>query len=207
MEGVKSWLLVVGILSMVGWWNVYKEVTEYAEKAPQGEGLREAIPVAPPSAAPEPSPEPCELLMDLGADYGNRIIPEWALAVVTIRMEADAEPFEGKVAVGKVLRNRTRMKYASDGTLSETILRPWQFSAWNTDHPRRGRVCGAPLDSPLTQDALRAWEESEHYTGLTERVVLYHTAAKPVGAGRWPPTWALNAEFERQIGAHVFYRD
>ena len=59
-----------------------------------------------------------------------RLIPEDKLAILTIAQEALAEPFEGKLAVAEVIRNRMKQRYMSDGTVEGTVLRAWQFSGW-----------------------------------------------------------------------------
>jgi len=162
-----------------------------------------------PPEAPEAEAGLCDVLLMAPEEYGDRLIPEWALAVATIRMEADREPFDGKIAVGVTIRNRMKFRYSSDGTLAGTVLKPFAFSCFNTDHPRRGRICAAPLDDPLTEQAYRAWLASgdpgtARILGLDGRVVLYHaiTMAKE-------PYWvdAPSVKFVKEIGHHRFYAD
>lgn len=49
---------------------------------------------------------------------------------ITILQEAGGEPFEGKLAVAYTIMNR-------GGSVTDTVLRSYQFSCWNTDSPTR----------------------------------------------------------------------
>lgn len=50
------------------------------------------------------------------------------LYALCIEQEAGGEPYEGKVAVARVIANRTALHYSSDGTTAGTITWPNQFS-------------------------------------------------------------------------------
>lgn len=52
------------------------------------------------------------------------------LLATCIADEAAGEPYEGKVAVGRVIRNRMAAHYESDGTVVGTVLKKWQFSGF-----------------------------------------------------------------------------
>jgi len=53
------------------------------------------------------------------------------LEALNIYQEAGGEPDEGKAAVARVVRNRMRRKFFSDGTVAGTVLAKDQFSwAW-----------------------------------------------------------------------------
>ncbi len=54
---------------------------------------------------------------------------------MTIKMEAGGEPYPGKLAVAYVIRNRSSKTGKS---ISDVVLDPWDFSAWNTES--RGRL-------------------------------------------------------------------
>lgn len=129
------------------------------------------------------------------------LIDQDALAVVTIRLEADGEPYAGKVGVAEVIRNRMRRLYSSDGTVSGTVLRRLQFSCWNAADPRRAQMCNAYEAAPLSRAARDAWDESAH-TALVSGATLYHAATMDPY-----PDWASRAKFVVQLGGHRFYRD
>ncbi len=130
------------------------------------------------------------------------LIEDWKLGVATVLMEAGGEPYEGKVAVAAVIHERMRSKYFSDGSVGDTVLKPLQFSCWNSVHPARAKVCCSDLTSPQVQEALRAWVDASR-ANPWKGVVLYHAASMAQH-----PTWASSDEVElvKQIGGHLFYR-
>ena len=54
---------------------------------------------------------------------------------LTIWGEARGESDHGMLAVAFVIMNRSR-----DGDIINTVLRPYQFSFWNTDDPSRPKI-------------------------------------------------------------------
>ena len=131
-----------------------------------------------------------------------RLISEDALAVANIWAEARGEPFEGKCAVGEVVRERMRRKYMSDGTVSGTIFRAFQFSWTNPTDPNRVHALSIDDDDPVVQECARAWKESEtsHYA---RGAVLYYA---PAGVPK-PPPWATPEKLAVVLGAHQFFQD
>lgn len=129
-----------------------------------------------------------------------RLISDDALAVVTIFQEARGEPWEGKLAVGEVIRNRMRRKYSSDGTATDTVLKPFQFSGWNTQD--RNRIPSLRIDTNdlIVQECVKAWKESEHTTTVKGAVLYYN----PEIVTQKPKWVDLSIEVAR-IGPHVFY--
>lgn len=130
----------------------------------------------------------------------GRIIPDDHFAILCIFAEARGEPFEGQVAVGNVIRNRTREKYFSDGTVASTVTKPWQFSWMNTVDEQRCRVLSACWEEPEIKIAQSAWQASES-TNEVGDALFYH-------ADYVHPTWAKaqSIEFVKRIGRHLFYR-
>lgn len=53
----------------------------------------------------------------------------------TIYGEARGEPWEGKIAVAWVVRNRAERGGWWGDTIREVCLKPWQFSCWNETDP------------------------------------------------------------------------
>jgi len=135
----------------------------------------------------------------------TEIIAPWCLAVATLVGEAGFEPYLGKLAVAKTIRNRMKMRYSSDGTVAGTVLRPLQFSLWNTSDPARIIACKTLLDNKNAREAHLAWFESaaKNHPELTgfDRVTMYH--ADYIAT----PGWAKRSIRVRQIGRHIFYRD
>lgn len=132
-----------------------------------------------------------------------RLVEDYAWAVITIWQEAQAESYLGKVCVAEVIRNRTRMKHMSDGTVAGTVLWPMQFSGWNAhdDTPKfRERVEGAKLDTddPVVQDCLRAWSEAMAGSNLVQGAMYYYNPRI------CSPKWAEKGKVIRVEGNHRF---
>jgi spore germination cell wall hydrolase CwlJ-like protein len=128
-----------------------------------------------------------------------RLVSDTALAAITIWQEARGEPYEGKLAVAEVIRNRMRAHYASDGTVAGTVLRPRQFSGWNSDD--LNRVPSLKLDDGdrVVADCVRAWKEAaEQNTDVAKRALLYYAPALAL------PSWAKGCVEVARIGRHLF---
>lgn len=132
-----------------------------------------------------------------------RLISEEALAVVTIMQEAEGEPYLGKLAVAEVIRNRMNKNYASDGTVSGTVLRPLQFSGWNAKDPGRIRSVRADSDGAIVKDCIRAWNEARAGSNTVHGAVLYYNPS----IVKETPDWALpdSADEVAVVGQHHFF--
>jgi cell wall hydrolase len=124
-------------------------------------------------------------------------------AVLTIDQEARGESFEGKLAVAEVIRNRTLRKYQSDGTVQGTVLKPYQFSGWNTSDPNRAIAARRAAVTGQMAEAILAWQTAVvESTDVAKGALLYH-------ADHVSPAWAAHATIRKltKIGAHTFYTD
>lgn len=134
-----------------------------------------------------------------------KLIPDWKWIVPTIRQEADGEPFEGKVGVAEVIRERMESGYNSDGTAAGTVLSPYQFSGWNTNDANRTRIANCDISDPLTIEAINAYKRAfEGHSVTVGRANLYHSKKmNPF------PSWTLNPKVIKitEIGNHIFYRE
>lgn len=131
----------------------------------------------------------------------GRVIPDDTWGIMCVFAEARGEPYEGQVAVGCVVRNRTARKFFSDGTVVDTVSKPHQFSWMNTGDGQRRRVLGVDRSDPAWKIATRAWFESE-FAHLVDDAVFYH-------ADYVQPYWSKvqGIEFVKRIGRHLFYRE
>ncbi len=134
-----------------------------------------------------------------------RLITDDALAIVTIFQEASGEPMEGKIAVGEVIRNRAALRYQSDGTIAGTVLRPFQFSGWNsTRDPNISalRIRSVQMDDGawLIKECAEAWVWSRD-SHLVDAAVLYLNPAAVANL----PAWADPKKLITKIGHHEFY--
>lgn len=134
-----------------------------------------------------------------------RLISRDAIAIATIWQEAAGEPYEGKLAVAAVIRNRMKRQYQSDGTVEGTLLKDFQFSGWNTGQGSlRQRSLRLDDQDPIVRDCAKAWKESE-LIDPTHGAVLYFA---PKGV-RVEPRWASaeSVKLVARIHNHQFYTD
>ena len=130
------------------------------------------------------------------------LIPGDALAIATIRAEADGEPYEGKLAVASVIRNRMRFCYQSDGTAAGTVFHPYAFSCWNTPMKTRAHWLQVQVEDPRTQEARMAWEASEKVSNVGDAVLYFN----PRGVSH-EPEWVKATTLVKRISHHLFYFD
>jgi hypothetical protein len=151
------------------------------------------------------------------------------LLAVCIADEAGLEPFVGKLAVGRVVLNRMRLKFQSDGTIPGTVLRKDQFSGFYfemvggkytrvastieqaaaraVDKLTRYKANAAVwADSLYAADLARlgllvSSREDPMFPGFTERTVNYYNP-KVV---KTPPAWATPDRLDTVIFNHTFY--
>ena len=127
-----------------------------------------------------------------------RLITEDALAIVTIWQEARGEPYEGKLAVGEVIRNRMKRNYFSNGSVSGTVLRDYQFSGWNVGDANRVPSVDIDDGDSTVRECISAWKDSS-ISSVANGAVLYcnlHLAH---------PSWAKPEKMVAQIGNHSFF--
>jgi len=129
-----------------------------------------------------------------------KLINPDSLAIVTIWQEARGEIYEGKVAVGEVIRNRMGRNYSSDGTVPGTIARPYQFSGWNPLDPNFLPSLKIDDSDPTVIDCIRAWHESKTTT-YAKGAVLYCNMLLA------HPYWAKDSAFLVKIDSHSFFKD
>lgn len=127
------------------------------------------------------------------------LLPEDSIAVITIRQEAEGEPYQAKVAVGEEIRNRTAQKFFSDGTIIGTCLWPLQYSGWNAKSPNRLRCVQSDDTDANVQECIRAWQESAT-TNVAQGAVNHYAAYIPA------PDWVNDFVYVGMIGHQRFYR-
>ena len=130
-----------------------------------------------------------------------RLITDDALAVCTIWIEARGESYAGKLAVARVIRNRVRLHYQSDGSVPGTVLKGFQFSGWNTTDPNRLQAVRINSEDPVVAECARAWEESQEAdAGIGDAVLYYNPRAV-----RITPSWAIAGRHVASVGNHEFF--
>lgn len=135
-----------------------------------------------------------------------RLIPDEALAAVAIDTEAENQPYQAKVGVAEVIRNRMTRKFRSNGTLADTLWRKSQFSAFSLLPDPSNLVRAFQIDgaTPAVFDCVRAWAAASSGSNTVSGALLFYSI------GGIPPPWAIdsgpNANFIVQLGSLKFYR-
>jgi len=130
------------------------------------------------------------------------------VVAATIALEAAAESYVAKLAVGYVIRNRT-----NPGTSWKRVcLKPWQFSCWNDDYKEQAgerlklRTATRADSWKAASSAMNALEPDPTH-GATHYLNIPLTKRTRGGT---LPAWAENAVNENkvtaEIGAHTFLR-
>jgi spore germination cell wall hydrolase CwlJ-like protein len=120
--------------------------------------------------------------------------------VLTVIMEAGGEPFDGKVGVGYTIMNR-------GGSVTDTVFRAYQFSAWNTDSPTRMNLDIIP-DIILMESykaAVAAYFKllPDPTNGATH--YLNEEVTKKIRGGTLPG-WFDESKVTARIGKHTFLK-
>lgn len=119
---------------------------------------------------------------------------------LTVIQEAGAEPYEGQLAVAWVIANRARV---SGTSISDTVLKPWQFSAWNTDSPTRRMADADERDqrfAPCYQASCAAYFKLADDPSFAATHYLNPAVLKRL------PSWYDKDKITVTIGRHVFLR-
>lgn len=132
-----------------------------------------------------------------------RLIGDHVWGALTVWCEARSEPYEGQLAVAEVIQTRMRRKYLSDGTVVGTVLKPYQFSCFNTEDVNRRRAAILEDTDPAYLMALQAWRDVAAGKSVVPNALHYLNPA----AVKRLPAWASPETFIRAIGAHHFHTD
>ena len=125
------------------------------------------------------------------------------LVTATVVLEAEGEPFEGQVAVARVIRNRMERWHQ---TVSQVVLYVRQFSAWNHDGPRREKL-STLFTSPAWATAERAVAAAFSVSpdpsgGATHYLDAAETWRERVDGSL--PSWFSADRVTARIGRHTF---
>ena len=132
-----------------------------------------------------------------------RLVSDDVLGILTIWTEAQGEGFNGKVAVGEVIRRRTQRRYQSDGTIAGTVAKRYQFSALNDDKADNDlfiRSLKISWGDQGVPECERAWIWSAT-SNLVPDAVLYCNLDVA------QPSWARPDKLVTKIDHHSFFKD
>jgi len=121
----------------------------------------------------------------------------------TLQAEAGNQGYEGMLDVGSVIMNRANNKKNRFGKgLAGVILKPGQFSAWNSRTGYAGGAQGQNMNFTPNKTALKAADAilSGDYKDRTGGATHYYAIIPKVSG---VPRWSNNT-FKRIDGAHYF---
>ena len=134
-------------------------------------------------------------------------VNELFLLAATVAMEAEGEPYKGKLAVAYVIVNRSQRQVPFK-SISDVVLDPYDFSAWNT---KGGRQLS------LDTFSFVVWRDSEKaaasaYYGIEKDPTrgadhyLNVELTRKLRGGTLP-AWLLAMKRTAKIGLHTFYKE
>lgn len=132
------------------------------------------------------------------------------VVAMTIWAEARAEPIEGEVAVGCVIRNRVLRPQRFGDTWAKVCLAKWQFSCWIPQGGEKNyRMLMARCEASQKGD--QPWPAQALWIaeGVINGAIEDRVAKADHYYASWmltPPKWAAGKTPVAVIGAHRFYQ-
>jgi spore germination cell wall hydrolase CwlJ-like protein len=149
---------------------------------------------------------------------------EQDLLTLCVWAEARGEPMDGQAAVARVVLNRMKQKFHSDGTIRGTVLAYHQFSwAWFEYHEGKpiviaksfteavevseklwakvGRLRAVDPIREIVRQVQAGKYSGTAYDRLTDKAVLY------CNRDMVSPAWAKPEKLVCTIGQHSFYKN
>jgi spore germination cell wall hydrolase CwlJ-like protein len=133
---------------------------------------------------------------------GSMTDEEADLVARTVYGEARGEPFQGKLAVAWVIKNRADNPRWWGNNIKDVCMRHAQFSCWLPGDPNREK-CEAVTDADLAFvdcQAATASAFKELMPDPTWMADHYYRIGSP------EPSWVMDQEPTCDIGHHRFYR-
>ena len=120
----------------------------------------------------------------------------------TIYGEARGCGFDGKTAVGWVVRNRASKGGWFGASIADVCVKPKQFSCWNDNDPNRAKLLAATITDKAFLECLSAAAAvlGSIVPDPTFGATHYHTLSVD-------PKWDDGKKPTVTIGQHVFYKD
>ena len=124
------------------------------------------------------------------------------LLIATVAMEAEGEPYRGKLAVAYVIMNRASIY---NQTIDQVVLKPFAFSAWNT-RGRKHKMQSIPDSAWFGSEraASSAYYRIEKDPTLGATHYLNIEVTKRMRGGTLP-AWVKKLRYLISIGDHSFY--
>lgn len=122
------------------------------------------------------------------------------LLQLCIWREARNQPFSAMVAVGCSIRNRVNKPSWWGHDYLTVILKPWQYSSFNTNDPNSTKF---PAADDLKSGAMALLAAQQVMGGCDD---LSNGADSYFDDSIEPPKWASSAALTAKIGAFSFYK-
>ena len=116
----------------------------------------------------------------------------------TIYGEARGEGARGMQAVANVVMNRVKAGGWYGASVKDVVLKPKQFSCWNSDDPNRTIILAATAAQLKQARSIAEQAINGTLPDITGGATHYH--AKSI-----TPYWAASLKQTTTIGNHVFY--
>ena len=112
---------------------------------------------------------------------------ERALALATLWQEARGASHAEQDLVAQVIHNRMLHHFFSDGTVVDTVTRPYQFSGWLDRNIVRESLRFVLQDSPLLDAMITAW----HLGAPAYPNMVQYYSPQSMSDPNTPPYWAV----------------
>jgi N-acetylmuramoyl-L-alanine amidase len=127
----------------------------------------------------------------------------------TIYGEARGESWQGKLAVGWVIKNRAdaavqgkSRKLFGNGTISSACKVPYQFSCWNENDRNKTLISNISLETDGHFRECYAAAAAVMFNYIDPTLGANHYYARSIAA----PKWAIDQTPIATIGNHIFYK-
>jgi len=132
--------------------------------------------------------------------FNNALVDQQYYLALTMYGEARGEGAQGMQAVGNVILNRVKQGGWYGASVKDVVLKPLQFSCWNTGDPNRAVMLNASAEKLATANAIAGQLLAGKLEDITGGATNYH-------ADYVRPSWASSMKQTVKIGRHIFYKE
>lgn len=132
--------------------------------------------------------------------FNNALVDQQYYLALTMYGEARGEGAQGMEAVGHVIMNRVKQGGWYGASVKDVVLKPLQFSCWNSGDPNRAVMLTATPDKLATANAIAGQLLAGQLEDITGGATNYH-------ADYISPSWAKKMTKTVKIGRHIFYKE
>lgn len=130
-------------------------------------------------------------------------LPDVVLLALCVYGESRGEPYAGKCGVAHVVINRVKCKTWYGKGIKGVILKPWQFSCFNTNDPNLTKLIDLAHNPPYID---------EQYLEIADGCIDGYIPSPVEDATHYHnihvnPSWKDSMKFIVKIGNHLFYKE